>query len=253
MIPGVRKVHGMTNRKVGVIGDVHAQDKRLEITIPFLREMGAETIICTGDVVDGPGDPNACIRLLEQHNVQTVRGNHDRWCLQDKARQVPDAHLRDDLTEESLTYLASLPTQVEVDTIRGTLLLCHGIGDNDLRKVWPGTERMPIDRSVELDSLIAGGRYRFVVNGHMHFKTIIRFESLSLINAGTISGIRWPGFSLIDFDKQLIDTFRFDESEIRHGKSTPLYSDTVEPFTNTQDFSGNWQPELLFHLPASFK
>jgi len=38
----------MTDRKVGVIGDVHAQHTRLETIIPVLRELGAETIICTG-------------------------------------------------------------------------------------------------------------------------------------------------------------------------------------------------------------
>ena len=154
------------------------------------------------------------------------------------------------MSADSLHYLDQLPKQISIETIAGSLLLCHGIGDNDLRKVWPGTERMPIERSIELDAIIATGNHRFIVNGHMHFKTIIHFESLTLINAGTISGTRWPSFTLIDFETGVIDAYRFQEQEIQQGKTTRINDKPDQVFTNTQDFQGNWSPRLLFHLPA---
>ena len=240
----------MTDRRIGVIGDVHAEYKRLEAAISYLHGARVDSIICTGDIVDGKGDPDSCIEILENNDVRVVQGNHDRWCLQDKARDIPGAHMRSDLSPNSLHYLTRLPKQITIKTIAGSLLLCHGIGDNDLRKVWPGTDRMPIERSTELDAIIASDNHRFMVNGHMHFKTIIHFESLTLINAGTITGTRWPGFMLIDFETRVIDAYRFEEQGIQHGKTTRIDDNPDHLFTNSQDFQGNWNPKLLFHLPA---
>ena len=250
MSPGVHKVRGMTKR-LGLIGDVHAQDERLRLAIDHLQELNIETIICTGDIVDGPGDPDACVELLKVHDIQTVRGNHDRWCLEDKARHVPNAHRRESLKTATREYLTALPRQLEIMTSRGKLLLCHGIGNNDLAKVWPGTERMPIERSEALDNLIDAGDFRFVVNGHMHFKTMIHFETLTLINAGTITGIRWPGFTVIDFETGHVDTFRFEESGIVDGKRSQLFEKPDVVFSDTRDFTGDWHPQLLFHMPAN--
>ena len=89
--------------KIGIIGDVHAQHRYLETALHYLVEQNVDTIVCTGDLVDGEGDVNACIRLLQAFNVHTVRGNHDRWILQHKVRHLPNAHLLEqDMTVEAL-------------------------------------------------------------------------------------------------------------------------------------------------------
>ncbi|MBT4162806.1 MAG: hypothetical protein HOE54_15985, partial [Gammaproteobacteria bacterium] len=203
---------------------------------------------CTGDIVDGPGCPDTCVQLLKQHGVFTVRGNHDRWVLEDKARHVPDAHTRDELHEDTVNYLSSLPVQIDIESVAGTLLLCHGIADNDLKKVWPGTEQMPIERSRELDELIDEGTHAFLINGHMHFKTIVHFKQMTLINAGTITGHHWPGFTTIDFESSVIQAYRFDEGGVRECKTTALKPDgSQQCFTDTRGFTGDWQPQLLFN------
>jgi len=234
--------------RIGVIGDVHAEHGRLVETLAFLESRGVETIICTGDIVDGSGCPDTCVDLLLDHNVSVVRGNHDRWIVEDKARHIPDAHTLDALSERTADYLANLPGWIDIDTVAGRLLLCHGIVDNDLRKVWPGTQRMPIERSHELDDLIADREFRFVINGHMHFKTIIHFHDLTLINAGTITGQYWPGFSTIDFGTGTIDAFTFSDAGIMPSKTTeldPCDLHESESWQDTQCFAGDWMPRLL--------
>ena len=54
----------MIYKRIGLIGDVHAEDKRLEASIGYLKALGVDNIICTGDIVDGEGDPEACIKTL---------------------------------------------------------------------------------------------------------------------------------------------------------------------------------------------
>jgi predicted phosphodiesterase len=231
---------------LGVIGDVHAEDSRLSTAINHLQSMQVDAIVCTGDIVDGIGCPNESARLLRDANVITVRGNHDRWILEHKARHIPDAHFYDNLEAETRTYLENLSSQAIVETIQGRLMLCHGIGDDDLRKVWPGTERMPIERSRALDDIITGGEVRFLINGHMHFRTLIHFEALTLINAGTLKGEYWPGFSLINFESHEITAFEFIDDEIREVTTQKLTEDHHVVWTNTQSFSGGWDPVRLF-------
>ena len=75
--PGTPKVRGMVNKRIGLIGDVHAEDKRLQAAISYLQLADVDSLICTGDIVDGNGDPDACIRILEDNDVHVVQGNHD--------------------------------------------------------------------------------------------------------------------------------------------------------------------------------
>ena len=236
-------------RRLGVIGDLHSEDVRLKRSLEFLVDANACEIVCTGDIADGRSCVDTSIRLLRDYGVKTVRGNHDRWLLESKARHVPNAHHRETLSRQSIAFLETLPTQIQLNTVAGSLLLCHGIGDNDLRKVWPGTERMPVERSHELDKIIDEEEHRFLINGHVHFKTMIHFEKLTLLNAGTIKGDMWPGFMLIDFDLRLIHAFTFgtDESVIST-KTTQLDPEAHHQiWSDTQSFSGNWDPLLLFH------
>ena len=93
-------------KKLGVIGDVHAEHHRLEAALEHLESLDTDAIVCTGDIVDGIGCPNESIKLLDNSAVFTVRGNHDRWILEDKARHIEDAHSVAELSEESLSYLA---------------------------------------------------------------------------------------------------------------------------------------------------
>jgi len=232
--------------RIGIIGDVHAQDQYLHQALAHLTSLGVDRIICTGDIADGPGDIHACIELLQRYDVHTVRGNHDRWVLQDKARHIPDAHRRDELNDDVLNYLQSLPLQIELQTRLGNLLLCHGVGSNDLQKIWPGTERMPAERSTRLDDIIARGDTPLMVNGHLHYRTLIHFDALTLLNAGTLRGHHRPGFSLVDLHNDEVHGFELEPTvhEVKRQSLSP--TENVQVFKNTQHFDDNWQPVTLY-------
>lgn len=232
--------------RIGIIGDVHAEHEHLAIALDKLTAEGAEVILCTGDIVDGTGDVETCIELLSAHNVQTVRGNHDRWLLENKARHIPNAHQLDMLSTPVVEFLQALPPQRQIPTSSGTLLLCHGVGNNDLQKVWPGTARMPVEQSTQLDQFIANPDLHLMVNGHVHYRTIIHFHGLVLINAGTLRGDHHPGFSLLDLDAHEIQGFEF-RPRMSHVKTQSLApSADTQVFANTQHFDGDWQPTTLY-------
>lgn len=184
---------------VGLIGDVHAEDENLEAVLRFLREAEVQRIFCVGDVVDGRGDGNRCCRLLRDFEVITVRGNHDRWLLQNQMRDLPDAMQMETLHETSRRFLASLPVTQSVETVSGELLLCHGLGANDMQGLAPDDFGYALQCNDELRDLIAQRRYRFVVCGHTHRRMVRHFDHLTVINSGTLYRLHEPCFTLADF------------------------------------------------------
>ena len=233
--------------RIGIIGDVHAHHEHLQLAIRTLLDHGADVLLCTGDLCDGEGCLGSCIELLDRYRVATVRGNHDRWVLQAKARHVPNAHFLETLDDSVASYLNNLPTSLSIETIDGELFLCHGVAENDLRKVWPGTTQMGIERSHELDKIIDHGRYKWMVNGHVHYRTIIHFQALTLINAGTLMNRHRPGFSLLDLEEQQIHGFEFNDRKADLIKTqSVLPQDNHQVFKDTAHFQGDWTPNTLY-------
>ena len=239
------------NKKIGIIGDVHAEDVSLALVIDWFDKKSVDAIICTGDIADGPGDIDMACELLASHNVSTVAGNHDRWLLADKVRHVENAHLKNAICDSSLQFLSHLPKSVSLPTPSGELLLCHGVIDDDLAKVWPGTAATEIERSLPLDQLLAQVVItpRFIVNGHMHFRTLIDFEHCQLINGGTLKGL-YSGVSILDLDAQTLTGFDLcsDRGFIPAQRYSIAERGARRVWRDTQDFDGHWAPAIL-HCP----
>src|SRR5882724_11084143 len=165
-------------RRVGLIGDLHAEDEALEFALGELKTLGAETLLQVGDIADGPGDLSRSIALLRE--------------------AAPGA----------LTYLMDLPVTREFRSPRGHVLLCHGLGTNDMAGVKPDHEGYDITSNTELQQLIMERRYRFVLNGHTHRAMLRTFGPLSIINAGTLLRDGERCFTFIDFERGELVRFR---------------------------------------------
>ena len=71
-------------KRLGIIGDVHAEHDRLESALDFLASENVCEILCTGDIVDGRGNPNKSIELLKKHNVKVVAATMIDGCCRTK-------------------------------------------------------------------------------------------------------------------------------------------------------------------------
>jgi putative phosphoesterase len=235
-------------RRIGVLGDVHAEERRLGHALEWIHGQSVDAIICTGDVADGPGSVDVCCELLQQAAVATVRGNHDRWLLTDRVRELPNAHRVSEIGDAARDFLESLPRTLRFETTAGALLLCHGVCQNDLRKVWPGTQRMPVERSPELDTVLAEGGTRIVVNGHMHYRVLIDFPELLLINAGTLAARHRPGVSILDLEAGHVWAHEFEDSGVgaRVAEHALIPGPGRRVWRDTQEFDGSWTPVALY-------
>jgi predicted phosphodiesterase len=176
--------------RIGVVGDVHAQHRGLEALLELLTRSGVDGLVCVGDVVGGPGNADACAALLQRFNVMTVRGNHDRWALERSVTLDGDP-----VSAATSAYLRTLPATVELVVGGGArLLLCHGLGANDMNPITADDYGYALEANDELQALVARGTALIVLKGHRHRGARWRHETLTLVDVGTLLDVTpWCG------------------------------------------------------------
>jgi predicted phosphodiesterase len=192
------------HHKLGVVGDVHCEDAFLALAIKTLNDEHVETIVCTGDLPTGPGDINACCNRLRKNRIATVRGNHDRWLLNLELISLRNATSPSQVTQSSWQFLESLPVVIDLATPLGLAQLCHGIGTEDMHSIFPRQTDQELADHIDLAPIVASGRYALMINGHSHHRMVRQFESLTIINAGTLRRDHNPCFAVIDFEQSQV-------------------------------------------------
>lgn len=191
---------------VAVLGDIHTEDALLEQALAFVRPR-VDTIFAVGDIVDGFGDVNRCCDLLRTNDVQVVRGNHERWLLDEEMRILNDANQRADLRSDLIAWLNELPTTITFETQDGPLLLCHGLGEDDMARLLPDDSGYSIQSNAPLEKLICEMNVRYVICGHTHQRMVRRIDNVTFLNAGTLKQQQEPCFFIADFIKREVQFF----------------------------------------------
>ena len=187
---------GRVHARFGVLGDLHAEDATLEVALRCFEEAGVDQVVSVGDIVDGLGSVDRCCALLQRAGVAAVQGNHERWFLGGTMRDLPQATLAVD--PEARAFLASLPRTRHYDTVAGPLLLCHGLGEDDMACVAQDENERTIAWNPPLHALLGADGPAIVVNGHTHRRQVWSFRRLTVVNAGTLYRKHDPCFLIVD-------------------------------------------------------
>lgn len=217
-------------RRIALLGDLHAEDERLALALTWLKGQLVDVIVSVGDIADGHGDLDRTCTMLRDHGVLAVRGNHDRWLLADEVRGISRAHRRADLTAPSLAFLSELPPTRRLATVRGDLLLCHGVGDDDMIRLRPDDDGYALASNFALTALLADRALRLVVGGHTHRRMVRSFARpgappLVFVNPGTLHRDYESGFAVIDLGRAAVEFI--DMIEGPGGEITPLPAETL--------------------------
>lgn len=196
-------------KRIGYVGDIHAEDQLLEIALQKLSQENVDIIVAVGDIVDGLGDIERTIALLRQYNVSSVRGNHDRWFLTDTVRELPDAHERHLVSTEAGEWLAALPSMFELQTVAGKVLVCHGLGADDMASIKPWDDLSLISYNIGFRNLCRVSSAKFILNGHSHMRMVRNVEGRVIINAGALCRDHDPSFGLVDFETSTVYVWPF--------------------------------------------
>ena len=121
--------------KTIIFSDLHANIFGLNKILEFARTEQIEHIYCLGDIVGYHSYPAECIRLLKNHAIPAIKGNHEALLLGEiggwNRISVRANHsltrTRRLLTAEEIRYLTRLPFSLAIDT---PIHLVHANYDN---------------------------------------------------------------------------------------------------------------------------
>jgi predicted phosphodiesterase len=179
--------------RLAVIADVHGNLLALEAVLADLRQQSPDLIVNLGDLVSGPFDPSAAADAQIALGCPTLRGNHDRWVVEDPSRRT-DALARRFLSPAHLEWLAGLPPTLTLAD--GAVFACHGSpagGDEEylLEDVLGGHVVLAPDPAIA--SRLAGiGGASVVLCGHSHVPRIVAVGGVLVLNPGSVG---WPAYS----------------------------------------------------------
>ncbi len=220
--------------RFAVIADIHANLEALKAVLERIETLGADEIVCLGDIVGYNANPNECLDIVRNRGVMSVLGNHDACAsgLEEPVGFNPEARravlwTRSTLSGENRLFLRSLPRELRM----GDFLLFHGsIHDTDRYILY-------LSDAAENFALLAemGKSLRIGFFGHTHLKVALLYhrgevaaepspglqlteKNLYLINPGSVGQPRdgdWrASFLLYDTDKGRV-TFSRVEYDIR--------------------------------------
>ena len=180
--------------RLAALYDIHGNLPALEAVLEDVAAIGADMIVCGGDIFPGPMG-RECLLLLQSQpiRVQYVLGNGDRE-VRAAARTgtvsdtIPPA-FRDvmlwcasQLTDADATAIDNWPLTLPltVDGM-GAVLFCHATPENDTSIF----TRLTPDRELRswVDTLSDGAT---VVCGHTHMQFNRTVQGVRIINAGSV-------------------------------------------------------------------
>ena len=192
--------------KLALLGDIHGNDDALRTVLAAASSFGADELLITGDLVGYYFAPREVLKLLQPWRRHVVRGNHedmlnaarsDRGFLTEvDARYGSGLRIAiDQLNEEQLDELCSLPHPLKLEIDGCKILLCHGAPwDNDYY-VYPDAVPEMLERCAIQD-------FDLVVMGHTHYPMQHAIGKTLLVNPGSVGQPRnrQPGAHWALFD-----------------------------------------------------
>ena len=155
--------------RYAILSDIHANLEAFRAVLAMIGKLGADRVLCLGDIVGYGADPNACVDLVRSEGIVSVMGNHDAAAC---GIEEPDHFnlnarqalywTRGRLTPENRGYLQELPRAMQIEE----LFFCHGtvnetnrylLYDSDAQENFTLMEQLP-------------GSPRLCFFGHTHIR-----------------------------------------------------------------------------------
>ena len=169
--------------RLALISDLHGNDVAFGTVVQDLDRVGAETVVCLGDVAQGGAEPAQTLDRLASLGCATVYGNSDAFLLGEDNEEPTEELLevRDwtlaQLADRHLEQLRSFAPTVELELEGQKLVLFHGSPRSFDDVLLPDRAENIEPWLVEAD-LLAGG--------HTHKQWTRRVGDALFVNPGAV-------------------------------------------------------------------
>ena len=165
--------------RLGLVSDIHACYGSLARAFDILAEYRVDRVACMGDIVHKGRDGEAVIRLLRDHWVLCVQGNHDANAVT-RAREEGDLG---GLSPSSIDWLAALPTERAYEWNGVRVCIAHAGPAGHDEYVWPDLPR-------RLKRAMRTLPFDAVLLGHTHVPMRVVHNDICVVNPGSVIGTR---------------------------------------------------------------
>jgi putative phosphoesterase len=166
--------------KLGLISDIHGDPVALELAWSHLTVMGADRIVCAGDLVGYGPFPDRVVSFMRERQVSSVRGNHDRWALE-RGPGGRDEFGGGTPGSDTLDYLRELPFDLVVEYEKTIGVIVHGSPRSDMEFVTRQSHPRKVLRQYLLDL-----ECELLVVGHTHQPMWFRCADGMVVNPGSV-------------------------------------------------------------------
>jgi predicted phosphodiesterase len=172
---------GLQSMKVAVISDVHGFSIALDRVLAAINAEGVDRIVAAGDLCRGGPDPAGSLQQLRDRGIDSVQGNTDR----DLAEHARDAWTAEQLGEDGLATLRSLPFAIRITPPNGTspaddLLVVHANPVDQNRALKPACS------DEELATILGDVQAAVLAFGHIHVSYVREVNGLTLVDVSAV-------------------------------------------------------------------
>lgn len=159
--------------RLAVVSDIHSNLEALEAVLWDTKNLGIDKVVSLGDNIGYGADPEAVIRLLVKHKIESVIGNHELALLEPTyleafnplARQALLINKRQ-LSEKSLARIRSF----KVSLVRMGCLFVHGLPPDSV------TTYLSRASDKKLGQIMAHMDQQISFVGHTHQLEVVRLD-----------------------------------------------------------------------------
>ena len=170
--------------QLAILADIHGNSRALEAVLEHAHTHGYRDFVDLGDILSGPLEPRKTYEILKEIKLTAqVSGNMDRAVYESEKL----AYVRDDLGQEPVDWLKTLPLTALVDN---EILLCHGSPTSDtaylLEDISDGKPQVRPGADI-LKDLGDAAQWPVILCGHTHVPRLVQLKNGPLIlNPGSI-------------------------------------------------------------------
>lgn len=201
--------------RTALISDIHANAPALREVLSDINRRNVDNICCAGDVVGYNSFPNKTIKKINEHNVRSVRGNHDEAVLTEtpsdfsiSAKRAVD-WTRRKLSNKSEQYLEKLKYNLRFEQDGVEIYLTHGSPIDNLNQYVHKRDVSESRLNRWFDDIPD-----VVILGHTHRQFTENVNDTIVVNPGSVGqprdGDPRAAYAIIDTEKFEVNTHRIE-------------------------------------------
>lgn len=173
----------MAGLRIALIADIHSNLQALEAVMTRIGEVGADAVLCAGDIVGYGARPNECCSIVRKAVGKAVYGNHEAAALTgDLMWMNPHAAKAAAWTSKALDqgsrrFLSQLELEARPQLGERRVAMYHGSVDSAIEYVFE-------DQADE--GLLERAKCDILVLGHTHVPYVRRLRNGLAVNPGSV-------------------------------------------------------------------